>query len=239
MDTISPVHRIWYRYLGLGYWLTYTTSRRKFLWFRLSSYIKLASIIFLVMALLNRWGRPEQALALTVLLWIYFSYWRAKRAGYFRFVPGDQPSLFDDALATLPSYERVLVQATGVFSVKDWESSVLLRPAQYWQVPLGDQVIMVEHQTGSFLYQFFSADSVKDIAEGWLLFGRHPRPALAISFLTSWGPEFYEVKYSLLGRAKDPPPPTQRTIYLSFEDRHQEKVVHNHILRALARVGRD
>jgi len=68
------------------------------------------------------------------------------------------------------------MRATGLFGTAHWETKLLLRPATYWQVPLGEHVVMVEYEQGKFVYQFFSATGLQNIQQGVLLNGRYIIP---------------------------------------------------------------
>lgn len=136
-------------------------------------------------------------------------------------------------LTPLPKKEHVAVCASGTFSLRDWEKNVVLRPAEYWQVPLGDHAIMVEHEPGRYLYQFFSAETMQELNTGWLLYGSHPRPAISVTFLSSWGPEFNEDTVSLLRSTR---PNKARTIYLSFANDEQENAVWQNLIFDARRV---
>ena len=92
--------------------------------------------------------------------------------------------------STLAPHEKVQVRASGRYAVTDKsETLLLIKPAHYWHVPLGDHIVMVEHQPQNFLYQFFNAKTLQKVESGWILFGKTPLSTLAITFLENWGPD--------------------------------------------------
>lgn len=234
MDHLNPIKRIYYRYLGVMYWFIHWTDTTRILGMRIGSLVRLLSLAIPVLVGLQEWGTAAVGVALLIFLWIQFSYWRGRRNGYYRFVSDGEDLLAVVEVKPLPANKQVSVCATGIFSLKNWEKNVVLRPAEYWQVPMGDHVLMVEHEPGRFLYQFISAELMKDLRQGWLLFGPHPSRALSITFLSSWGPEFSEDEFSF--RNNNKPVEKQRQIYLSFADEEVEDVVWQNFLYDARRV---
>lgn len=217
-------------------WLIHWTDSHNFVGIRVSSLIKIAAVAFPLLALATRRERAVIILSSIVSLWVLVSYWRAQRTGYYRFVADDSELMAAAAATPLAEKKHISVRASGTFSLKDWEKNVVLKPAEYWQVPLGDHVLMVEHDPGRFLYQFFSAETMQELHSGWLLYGTRPHPAIAVTFLSSWGPEFNEDKVSLLGNSNNSRPTKIRTIYLSFDDGDHEKAVWQNLVLDARRV---
>ncbi len=234
MENINFAKRIFYRYLGAMYSLIHWTDTHKVLGLRASSLIRLFSATLPILAWIQRWNRVGLILALLFFFWIQFSYWRGRRSGYYRFIAENVELLSTSKSTPLQTNKHIPVCATGIFSLKDWESNVIFRPAEYWQVALGDHAFMVQHEPGRYLYQFISAKLMQDLQKGWLLFGSQPSPALAITFLSTWGPEFSDDNFSLLG--KDKPVEKLRTIYLSFDNKEHEEAVWNNLLFDARRV---
>ena len=218
MDVLSPLHRAYFAYLSRMYALAYRMNQRSLLGIRLSAAARWLPIVALFVGWVMAWPPVVMIVLLVVALWINYSLWRARRDNYNRFVPNRATG--DDApeQTTLPPNERLPIQATGLFSVSGRESRLLLRPAKYWYVPLGDHIIMAEEEPGKFLYQFFDARSLQELREGLLLFGPHPRATLAVSFLARWGPEFTRFGQQHDTDPVDLPPPRRVTVYLSAED---------------------
>jgi hypothetical protein len=223
--------RIYYYYLGNLYWFTHYTSTHKLLGIRYSTIIKLLAIILVLGAWISGWRRIPLALSIFLIAGLYLAYWRARRSGYFKFVGGKPAYTNGEEYGTLPPYKRVSCIATGIFSVQDWEKSVLLKPADYWQVPHGDHALMVEHLPHKYLYQFFSVEKMQDMQRGWLLYGPHPNPAMSISFISIWGPEFAKELFNIFRREPKPVEPILRTIYLSFSTLEEEEAICQNILR--------
>ncbi len=236
MEHVNLPKRLYYRYLGTMYWLIHWTDTHRVLGIKASSSIRLLSLLPLLLAWVQGWNRAGVILALLFFLWVQFSYWRGRRNGYYRFIRADVELLSTNEITPLPKNQQVAVTATGIFSLKDWESNVVLKPAAYWQVPLGDHALMVQHEPGRFLYQFFNAESLQHMQKGWLLFGARLSPALSISFLSSWGPEFSDDEFSLRGNSKKRAAEKVRNIYLSFENEEQEEAVWNNLLFDARRV---
>jgi hypothetical protein len=80
---------------------------------------------------------------------------------------------------------------------------------------------MVQQQPGRFLYQVFQATTLHEIKPGRLLFGARLRPALAIRFTVTWGPESArseQATFLVSRNGHEGPGRNQRWIYLTFDD---------------------
>ena len=230
MNELGLPKRICYNYLGYLYWFTHYTSTHGVLGIRYSTIVKLLGITLVLAAWIYDWGDSPLIISSLLLGWIFLAYWRSEHSGYCQFV-SDKPAQVDQQkYQKLPPYKRIACIATGLFSVQDWEKNVLLRPAAYWQAPRGDHGLMVEHEPHRYLYQFFNVESMHELQRGWLLHGSHPRPALSISYLSIWGPEFTEVQYSVFGSERKPVDPKPRTIYLSFTSDEEKEIICQNIL---------
>ncbi|UCC52799.1 MAG: hypothetical protein JSV68_02305, partial [Anaerolineaceae bacterium] len=86
------------------------------------------------------------------------------------------------------------------------------------------------------LYQFISPNLLQNLRKGWLLFGSRPNPAISITFLSSWGPEFSDQDFSLLGKNDNKPIEKIRTIYLSFDNEEFEQAVWQNLIFDARRV---
>lgn len=219
MHAFSPIHRLYFAYLGRIYALLYALNRRKILGMRLATVVRWSSLLLLLVGLLMDWPAPVMVFLLVVAVWIYYSFWRAKRENYNRFVPTPSPAAPDNPLGqSLPPNQKLPVRATGLFSVSGRDAALLLRPASYWRVPLGDHVVMAEEAPGKFLYQFFNAESLQGIRPGLLLFGPRPAETLAVTFLARWGPEYTRFGQDHESERGALPPAKRVTIYLSIAD---------------------
>jgi len=235
MPDLSLPKRLYYIYLGHLYRFTHLTSNRHILGISLATIVKLLAIALVLAAWLYDWGRIALAISILLLVWVFLAYWRAGRSGYFRFIAGPPAVPDNQDYETLAPYKRVSCIASGIFSVQNWEKNVLLRPANYWQVPRGDHALMVEHEPQRFLYQFFDVATMQELQRGWLLYGSHPQPALSVTYLSIWGPEFTQEQYSIFGSDTKPVEPKPRTIYLSFPSEEIEKIICSNILRDVQR----
>ena len=236
MHDLPLPKRIYYNYLGYLYWITHYTSTNGILGMRFSTMVKLLAIILVLAAWFYKWGNPALFITLLLLIWVYFSYWRAGRSGYLHFVSGKPAKVGKQQYDKIATYRRVGCSASGLFSLHSWEKNVLFCPANYWQVPRGDHALMVEHSPHKYLYQFFDVALMQELQRGWLLYGSHPRPALSISYLSIWGPEFSEVQYSIFGSERKAVDPRQRTIYLSFPSDEAEEIICQNILNDVQRT---
>ena len=220
---------ILYTIIGILYAFAHKTAVSKFLSATLSGWIKFGAWAMAIWAWW-RLPRPALALAIALLLLIYLFYWWAKRTGYSKFVTTKTlAAVADQDIPQLPVNSKIALRATGIFSTSHWETKLLLRPASYWQVPLGDHVVMVEHKQGKFMYQFFSAAGLQNVEQGVLLNGRFPHPTIAITYLSTWTPagdaQFQMPHAPLPENAKS------RTIYFTFDSVEDEKLVWNNIVR--------
>lgn len=226
MESLSLFQRVYYRYLSRAYALMFALNQRSILGIRLVALVRWLPILVLLWGWLRLWPGPVLVILLLLVIWINYSLWRAKRDNYNRFVP-TRGSLLEAAdLEPLPPNQKIPLQATGLFSVSGRESVLLLRPADYWRVPLGEHVIMVEEKPGKFLYQFFSAQSLQNVQPGWLLFGPQPIDSLAVTFLARWGPEY--TRFGQLyedGSDAGLPPPKPVTVYLSTPDADARRLI--------------
>lgn len=217
MHTLPPHRQTLLTALSRLYFYTYWSTLRRVLGIRLSQLIKGIPLLLTAVALISRWPLPLLILLATLSLLIQIIYRHAKRRSYKSFVadPAPPPPL----VPPLPANQRVKLWATGTFSLNDREATVLLAPAEYWFVPLGEHIIMVEQLPKQYLYQFFNATTIQKVEIGWLAFGNTPKRSLALTFALNWGPEFadYGNLYLVPDKQKEPPPRT-RTVYFSFAD---------------------
>ncbi len=206
------------------YAFLYWSSRPRLLGLSLRSLLVLLPLIVAFAALLRRWPMPVVFALLLLSAALFLLVFLAARSGYKRFVPDDSMALNDEYEAPRNEY-RIALQATGVFSLHNREDYVLARPAEYWRVPLGQHVFMVQETPGRFLYQIINPQDIESVQPGYLLFGREPQKALALSFQATWGPQFaYQPSYTYVGQ-EEPPAVVgvARTVYLTFAsdaDRH-------------------
>jgi len=211
------------------YAFTFRTKWRRFIGISLASWLQFAAFLILLVAWIVRLPWWLLTLMLFVVLWIRFSYWRAAKARYNKFVV-DKTAVSPTAdFDPLQPNEHVTLRATGLFAVSSRETSVLLRPAEYWKVPLGDHTVMVEQRPEQYLYQFFGKTTLEKVQVGWLIFGHEPMRALSVTFCSKWGPaytDFSQLYYVPGGNAD--PPCQQRNITFTFaSDREHAAVWHN------------
>lgn len=231
MPDLSLPQRLGYGLLGFLYWFTHWTTTHRLLGLRFSALLKTTLLLLVFLSWVRDWGQTAILALLALTALVFLLYWYARRAGYFRFLARpDNAMALERALSSLPFYQRVPAQATGVFSLESWEKQVLFRPADYWQVPRGGHAVMVAHEPGRYLYQFFDTPSLLALQQGWILYGRLPRPALAISFRSIWGPELAREPFSFFGRPRPEPEPIERVIYLSFAREADEQRVWQNIV---------
>lgn len=231
MEDISLFNKMRFTLAGPFYALLYYTAHHRFIGATLASWIKLASILLVFSTLLGGRSQNWTLAALALVAIIFVLYWKGKRDDYIGFVP-DSAQVSRDRQPPIADEEKVALQATGPFSVKDRESFVLLRPAHYWRVPNADHALMVEEGPGQYLYQFIRPGTLQEIESGYLLFGRTPRAALQVSFLTTWGPEFAEEDITLYSVSSNSNrEKMRRKIYLTFDNDSSRQIVWRNILR--------
>jgi hypothetical protein len=216
--------------VGSLYGFLRATSERTFLGATLAGWLRFLTLLLAPVGLLLGWPLPAVLAAVALTLALRLLYARARRDGFVRFmaVPAAGPA----GASPLADDERVRLFATGRFSVVEREEYVIQRPADYWRAPIGDHAVMVEHAPGRFLYQFIQSGALDEVRAGYLLFGRRPLKALAISFVSTWDPQREDRSLTLVG----PGPGRQsrqqvRRIYLSFHSEAERQAVWANLLR--------
>jgi hypothetical protein len=231
MADLSTIESFKIRLMGVLYALAYFTAHRSFLGARLSTWLKWMPILFMLAAWLNRWPPYWFLFGAAWFAGLQYFYWRVKSQGYIRFLAVPEQSRKSDE-DLLGNNKKVKILATGRFSVSSHEAYVLLRPADYWRVPIGDHAIMVEHKPGKYLYQFVQSGALQAVESGYLIFGRRPQEALAVTFLTTWGPEFAQyTPKQFMTSTNHTPAKLERTIYLSFANPEERRQVHHNLLQ--------
>ena len=213
MADSSPGSRFADRFLGAVYGLMHATVRRGF-----KGWLVNLPLFLAVFMLLLRWPIAWPIGLLVLDLVLRLLYWKARRDGYVRLVAAaDQKP--EESTPAAADNQKVKIKATGIFSVKNWEEYMLTRPAEYWRVPLGDQTIMVQHSPGRFLYQFLRAGSIETVEAGLLCHSTRSQMALAVTYLTSWGPESDDANFMFYAPSDESNPSRQkRKMFLTFED---------------------
>jgi hypothetical protein len=232
----SSSHRLIWGAAGLTNAFLYTTSRRRFLGFTLAGWFKFLSLVLVLAAWLLRWPTIWLLVALGLAFGLRLLYWRAKRKGFITFVPVPKQQIRSDA-RPLADNHKVAVRATGLFSVSDREAYLLQHLAEYWRVPVGDHAIMVQQVPGRFLYQFVQSGALRHVEPGLLVYGRQPERALAVTFLTTWGPKsperltLYNVNSSNHTQER-----LEQQVFLTFDNDDDLHSVWNNLLRDRAPV---
>ncbi|MCB8980879.1 MAG: hypothetical protein H6657_26010 [Ardenticatenaceae bacterium] len=222
MENLPALKHLYYQYIGRLYAFAYFSQRRTFLGAARSGWLRFFVLALLIASIILRWSWI--IIILAFLLWVYvgFIYRRAKKEGYNKFVVDETAVPPPDITQTLEANEKVPVRASGRYAITTQSETVLLiKPAHYWHVPLGDHIVMVEHRPKQFLYQFFNAATLQKVEAGWILFGKEPLPTLAITFLENWGPDHSNnaLMYYVGGGAnEDLSRLKPRTIYFSFDN---------------------
>ncbi len=231
MTNLTSFEMFKIRLTGVLYGLAYFTTQRSFLGIRLSAWLKWAILIFTIVAWFGRWPIYWPIIGAVLFVAVQLFYWVVKRRGYIRFLAaGKQPD--EEVEGALPDNHKVKALATGTFSVSRHQAYVLQKTAEYWRVPVGDHAIMVEHEPGKFLYQFVQAGALQRVEVGYLIFGRRPQEALAVTFLTTWGPEFGDTSpRQLMAGGNHTPAKLERTIYLTFANTAERHLVRQNLLR--------
>ncbi len=237
MERLPLWQQRYFRFLGQLYFVTYWLRHRYILGFAIYTWLMLLFFILLFVAGMSGWGWRAFLTVLAIGALVRAAFWVSERAGYSQFVPDGEPELPATAeLQPLPHNQRVQTWATGVFSLIDRENFVLLRnPTQYWRVPLGDHILMVQQAPQRYLYQMFNAKTLQNVQRGWFIFGPQPHPALAVTFQVIFGPGLDDptLRY-FVGGGLGKSATTWRTIYLSFEEEADFLAVWHTILQDYA-----
>jgi hypothetical protein len=229
MENLPAIKQLYYSYIGRLYAFAYFSQRRTFLGVTHSGWLRFFVFALFVASLIVQWSWA--LIIVTFLLWVYvgFVYRRAKKEGYNKFIVDDTAVPPPESTQPLAAHEKIPVRASGRYAVTTKSDTVLLvKPAHYWHVPLGDHIVMVEYRPKNFLYQFFNARTLQKVEAGWILFGREPIRTLAITFLESWGPDHSNdaIAYFVGGGANDDLKRLKpHTIYFSFEDPAEQNKV--------------
>lgn len=162
---------------------------------------------------------------------IWHLLWRTvNRTGYVLFVA--DKTFTPPSSTPLPVDQPIPIHATGVFSLKEREDRLFLRTAQIWRTGLGDYVLMVSAAPDRYRYEFINRGELQKIEPGQLLFGTKSLPSLAVTFASSWGPHHAEAENSYYVGRGTPPPPTPKTIYLTFDSQTPQQLVWQSLLTA-------
>lgn len=229
MQNLSFLKKAYLGYLGRVYAFAYHTTQRGLLGIKVSTLLKWASIGLVIAAWVLDWGGLALGITLFFAVWLRWLYWRAARAGYSKFIADETAVIPTAQLDPLPANRRVQLWATGTFCLSDREEYVLLRPAEYWQVPLGEHIVMVQSGQEHFLYQFFNAGTLQEVQRGWLVFGSRPLETLAVTFLGRWGPSSTDYGRAFYVGSNDNSDANlkKNTVYFTFQDgREQDAVWH-------------
>lgn len=198
----------------------YITRLHHFLGLSWSAWLRLIPFLLFLLGVVMLWPICLILLwlVLAVVLWLVYAV--AGRMGYQRFIEDDGYRPDPHAVIPRPE-EKVACRATGIFSLHDREDYVLEHPAEYWRVPLGQHIFMVQFRPGRYLYQVIKPEFVQTVTPGFLLFGAQPRRALAVTFYLTWGPQYSEYKLYYVGTDNAPTPEQERTVYLTFKEEAQ------------------
>jgi len=135
--------------------------------------------------------------------------WQANRRAFLRFEPHpDAPAA--PAAEALPFPQKITVSGSGLFAVGKAARHWVSESALYQTFPTRERVVMVNipwrrhalvvqssPADVGWWYAFFSPTNLRHWQTGRLIFGRHPKPALALTF------------------TPDDKPDSSKTIYLS------------------------
>jgi hypothetical protein len=216
----------------------YRTQQQKFLGLTVSGWLKNLPLLLLFIGLWQGWPAAVLILLLAAAVLIRYFYWLIKRQGYVTFKPDPQVSA-PAAVEPLANNQKMNVCVTGILSVNDREAYLIEQPGEYWRVPMGEHVIMVQEKPGWFLYQFMQGETLQAIRPGLFHFGSEPRQALAVDYFGQWGPEFaqYENLYYVPGDGKGPR--RRRTLYFTFDSDQDRLVVWNTLLQDLGETAHE
>lgn len=226
------------RFLSQLYAFMYQTQRRRFLGVTLATWLIVLLFALALWSFFLLWPSWITNGVLAVAVILIAGYWVAGRKGYTRFVD-DEGMELDPEFASPQDESRVPLRATGIFSVRDYERYVLEESAEYWRVPAGHHVIMVENAPGQYLYQIIEPEYIRGVRPGHLLFGRRPQKAIALSFVVSWSPELAREPSYYPGAQEETKqrPNEERTIYFTFESDADRYAVWRSLLESRSRTS--
>lgn len=229
---LSTSKRLFIRIMGPIYAFAFRTNYQKLLGIPHSLFVKWLPIWLGVAILILRWPLLLFWMLLGTAVFIRILYFVAYRSGYSRFVADPKPHPLPTEIS-LPAGKRIPFRATGLFAVTQREERVFLRPAEFWQIPLGERAMIVKAPNELYLYQFFTDETLTKVEPGWLVFGSEPLPSIAITFCSMWGPSFKEGDpYYYVGDAPEDGPCQSRQVILTFEDPALMAQVESNLSRA-------
>jgi hypothetical protein len=216
---------------GLLYGFLYFSIRRRVAGLTVAGWLQFLALMAGLLAWLNDRSILWLGVSLILIALLRLLHWKARRDGYVRFAaragqnpPKDDPPLEDDL--------KIAINATGRFAVMDEEVYVVNRPAHYWRAPIGDHALMVRRADGRFVYEFVQSGALESVRPGWLIHGRRPRQALAVDFLSSWGPGFVDDTAAYFVQSDHQKPARlRRSVYLTFENEATRRAVWRNLLR--------
>ncbi len=220
MNQSTTPDRISTKLIGPLYALLYWTVKNKFLGFTIAGWLKNLPFFLAIFAFLLGWGLGIFILFIGLTIGLRILYWIAKRNGFIRFEPSGETKANSDGQMIVPD-KKVEINATGKFSVKNLETYVVRKQAEYWRVPMGDHAVMVKQGANRYLYQFIKADLIESIVAGTLCHGRQPELALEITYQSTWGPETEDVSFMFYARSESSEPKKlKQKLYLSINDKN-------------------
>lgn len=211
--------------LGQLYAFAFVTDLTYWGQFKRSTWVQMGAWLpFLLSAVCGlRWQVTIGLLSPPLLVWL--AYKLARRSGYITFAPTPLPDPVLPGRLLRPA-EKIAVRATGLFSVLQRERYLVEKKADYWYVPVGEHVLMVEETPGRYLYQFVNVERMIQRQMGLLYLGSTGRPAIKIVFRTDWIPNGAgEMTAYFFRPDTEENPTTTRTIYLSFDQESDQWAV--------------
>jgi len=231
MEDLSFSQRISARIIGPTYGFLHRTTKQRLLGFTVDGWLKNGPMLLSLVVVLLGWPLWFIAVGIVWAVLMRLLYWRAKRAGYKRFIVLNAQDGPEEA-SELKDNHKLSTFASGRFSVRETEEYVLHRPAQVWRVPVGDITIMVENSPGRFLYEFIQPGAIETVESGLLCFRSQPEPSLAITYLSTWGPESEEINFQFYSPGKNNSnAKMRRVIYLTFEQLADKNAVWSSLLQ--------
>jgi len=213
------------RIIGSLYAMLYYTERKRILGFAIAGWLKNLPWLFALFAWPFGLDLAWIIAGIVLAIVIRILYWRGKRVGYIRFISEENRHLSSGS-ESIAANQKVLVRASGVFSVRSWEIYVRQHPGQYWRVGMGDHALMINYSSGRFLYQFIQPGGLEKVIPGKLCTGRKAEPTLEITYLSNWGPESTDVSFMFFTRGNDNKQvKLRRKIYLAFDTLEQRGLV--------------
>ncbi len=214
----------------------FVTERLRFLGLSYRSWLRITiAVIAAVFLYLGVWRGA--LIAILVLLGLRILFGIARRNGYITFKPtNSSPSGIDqnDNHAPLKHDEKIAIRGTGQFVSGNVETQLFMATGEFWQVPAGECVVMLEAAPGRFKYQMIQPSQIEKVRLGQLMLADRNEPAVEVRFKSQWLKTDFEFGGGDDEQQQASAPMQsdrfkKRTIYMSFDEMPNATRVWTHL----------